>query len=376
MKVGFCGRWDPGDKNAWSGIYYSTFREIRKYYEVEAFHYTWPPYIREWLILHKQVQKLSKRKVAVEFLKGYAKHFSRQLDKDLLKRKVDLLYVPAAPQLIAYCTTNIPVIFMTDATFLRIQGYYDSFQNLAPYNIRQGVEMDKRAFEKSAHSMLASEWAKDSAVKDYGIPPSKLTVAPFGANLDRVPLPNELKNGRNDTCKLLFIGVEWERKGGQIALDTFYVLQKSGVPVELMIIGCMPPNPLNDKNITVIPFLNRNIPEEATRLFTIFQNSDFLLLPTRAECAGIVFSEASAFGIPSVTTDTGGVKTYVENGVNGYTLPLTAGASDYATLIKKIYMDEKNYSQLCFTSRQRFAEQLNWETWGKTFCRIADALIN
>lgn len=32
-----------------------------------------------------------------------------------------------------------------------------------------------------------------------------------------------------------------------------------------------------------------------------------LLLPTRAECAGIVFNEASAYGVPILLTDTGGV---------------------------------------------------------------------
>lgn len=45
---------------------------------------------------------------------------------------------------------------------------------------------------------------------------------------------------------------------------------------------------------------------------------NFLLLPTIAECAGIVFAEASGYGIPSITYDTGGVGTYVIDGINGF----------------------------------------------------------
>lgn len=377
MKVGFAGRWDPLDKNSWSGIYNRTYQAIRQNGTgIEVFQYKWPWYLREWLILHKQVQKLKNKKVAVEFLQGYATWFSRQLEKDLLKTKLDILYVPAAPQLIAYCKTNVPIIFMTDATFKQIQGYYDSFDNLAAYNIRQGVLLDKYAFENAAHCMLASSWAKQSAINDYHIPENKITVVPFGANLETYPRPEELKQGPNKICRLLFLGVEWERKGGQIALDTFYSLQKRGIPVQLTIIGCLPPVPVTNKDISVIPYINRNKKKEAGQLQWIIRNSDFLLVPTRAECAGIVFCEASAYGVPSITTDTGGVTTNVTNGVNGYALPFTATAGDYADKIEQLFLDKERYQALSLSSRKKFEEELNWENWGIKFHNIAAQILN
>ncbi|MBK6633147.1 MAG: hypothetical protein IPG38_01460 [Chitinophagaceae bacterium] len=95
-----------------------------------------------------------------------------------------------------------------------------------------------------------------------------------------------MKKEKNKICRLLFLGVEWERKGGQIALDTFYALQNNGMQVQLKIIGCQPPLHIKDKNVTVIPFLNKNIKEEAQQLYNILLQTDFLLLPTRAmqEC--------------------------------------------------------------------------------------------
>lgn len=376
MKVGFAGRWSALDKTAWSGSYFNSYNAIKKYYDTEIFYYKWPWHVRERLILHKQFQKLTHKKAAVEFLTGYAKYFSKQLEKELLKRKVDLLFVPSAPQLIAYCKTNIPIIYLTDASFFQLQGYYPLFKDIASYNIAQGIAMDKLAFGKAANCMLTSDWAKRSAIADYHIPENKITVVPFGANLDVIPSVQELKKEKNKICQLLFLGVEWERKGGQIALDTFYTLQKRGLPVQLTIIGCVPPVAITDTNITIIPFINKNNAAEASRLYSIFLNSDLLLLPTRAECAGIVFCEASAFGVPSITTNTGGVGTYVEDGINGFALPFSAGADAYADTITRLFADDENYRQLCISSRKKYETELNWDSWGKKFNSIAEKILN
>jgi glycosyltransferase involved in cell wall biosynthesis len=367
MKIGFAGRWSPLDKTAWSGTYFYAHQAIKKNFDVQIFTYKWPWYVREQLIFQKQIQKLRTRKIAVEFLKGYALWFSKQLEKDLLKIKPDVLFVPGAPQLIAYCKTSVPIIHMADATFQQLQGYYDSFSNLAPYNIKQGIELDQKAFENAAHCLMASDWAKQSAINEYHIPENKITVQPLGANLDNIPAVTELKTEKNRICQLLFLGVDWNRKGGQIALDTFYALKKKGMQVQLKIIGCKPTVSVIDKNITVIPFINKNIKEEADWLYHILLQTDFLLLPTRAECAGVVFCEASAFGVPSITTDTGGVRNYVQDEINGFALPTSAGPHAYAEKILDLYNNHDTYRRLCISSRQKFETTLNWDTWAKSF---------
>lgn len=376
MKIGFAGRWSPSDKNAWSGTYFNSYQAIRKHHDVQCYHYQWPWLLRERLIFQKQIQKLYHRKLAVEFLRDYARWFSKQLERELRQTRPDLLFVPGAPQLVAYCKTSVPLIYMADATFQQLQGYYDSFSNLAPYNIRQGIVLDQCAFNNAAHCMLASDWAKQSAIQDYHIPENRITVQPLGANLDTIPPVSSLKKEKGKVCQLLFIGVEWERKGGQIALDTFYALKNEGMDVQLTIIGCRPPLSLTDKGIRVIPFINKENETEAAIFNDILRQADFLILPTRAECAGLVFCEASAFGLPSITTVTGGISTYVQDGINGFTLPLTAGAAVYAVMIRELYADTDSYLQLRASSRNRFETTLNWDVWANSFNRIAENILN
>lgn len=376
MKVGFVSRLDPMDKKTWSGTTFYSYQQIKQYHEVEIFQYKLPKYLQEWLTTQKSFNKiLFKKNTSVEFLRSYAKHFSKQLEKDLKKRPVDVLFVSASSQLIAYLKTDIPIIYMTDATFQQLQGYYTSFGNLADYNICQGIVLDKKAFQIAAHCMLASEWNKQSAIHEYGIDGSKISVIPVGANLDHIPSVEDISFNADHKCRLLFLGVEWDRKGGDIALGTFRILQEKGIDVHLHIIGCMPPVDLSkEKNIIVIPFLDKNKTTDFQQLHAIFLQTDFLLLPTRAECAGVVFCEASAYAIPSITTNTGGVSTYVSNGINGYTLSLEATGADYANKIIELIADSNTLEGLKRSSRKHYDDQLNWSNWGKAFNSIAKSL--
>ena len=128
-------------------------------------------------------------------------------------------------------------------------------------------------------------------------------------------------------------------------------------------------------NITIIPFLDKNNPDEFQKLHAIFLQTDFLLLPTLAECAGVVFSEASAYAIPSITTDTGGVTTYVRNGINGFTIPLQAGAEAYADKISGLISDKETMTRLKLSARKFYEENLDWGRWGLQFQLIAERLL-
>jgi len=55
--------------------------------------------------------------------------------------------------------------------------------------------------------------------------------------------------------KFLFVGVDWKRKGGDIALETIDLLDKKGYDVHFTACGCTPPN--SHPKMVVIPFLDK-----------------------------------------------------------------------------------------------------------------------
>jgi glycosyltransferase involved in cell wall biosynthesis len=98
------------------------------------------------------------------------------------------------------------------------------------------------------------------------------------------------------------------------------------------------------------------------------------VLPTRAECFSIVLCEASAFGLPAISTDTGGIPELIRSGVNGFVLSLHARGDQYAALIRDIFADSRRYEALRASSRGEFESRLDWDAWGREVRKIFEAV--
>jgi glycosyltransferase involved in cell wall biosynthesis len=218
---------------------------------------------------------------------------------------------------------------------------------------------------KASLLVFSSTWAAQSAIEDYHVDERKIHCFPFGANFEEIP-PKEvaLAKKKSEHCKLLFVGVNWRGKGGEIAFDTLVKLEELGIQAELIVCGCIPPNTFSHKRMRVIPFLDKNDEQQRKELEKLYATSDFLLLPTRYDCTPMVFCEANAFGLPVITAHTGGVPEVVKSGENGFVLPYDAGGDRYAEVIARIYRDDQRYSELVRSSRSAFEERLNWDAWG------------
>ena len=126
-----------------------------------------------------------------------------------------------------------------------------------------------------------------------------------------------------------------------------------------------PPNAtaFNNPDLVIKPFLNMGQEADRKCLHNLFSTADFFILPSRAECAAIAFCDANAFGLPVLTTDVGGISSFVRNGVNGYMLPISASGDDFAKEIKRILDDPACYQRLRQQSRAEYESRLNWDTW-------------
>ncbi len=166
------------------------------------------------------------------------------------------------------------------------------------------------------------------------------------------------------------MGIGWERKGGDIAYETLRALHALGIEAELIICGSTPPPGITREHMTVIPYLDKNDERQAREIEKLYALSDFLLLPTRADCAPNVFKEANAFALPVITTATGGVADIVRDGENGYALPYGARGDAYARVIADLWRDSSRYQQLAQSSRAAYDERLSWDAWAKAVYKI------
>lgn len=170
--------------------------------------------------------------------------------------------------------------------------------------------------------------------------------------------------------------MDWIRKGGDIAVDACRYLNQIGIRTTLHIVGIQN----LDDSIATLPFvrnygfLNKNNPDSYKTLVSIIQKSHCLLLPTHAECAGIVFCECSANGLPIFTYDTGGISNYVLNGVNGYRLPVKATGVDFGQKICDC-LESGELSEMSTQAVRLYKEKLNWTKWGTKMEQIISTLL-
>jgi glycosyltransferase involved in cell wall biosynthesis len=175
-----------------------------------------------------------------------------------------------------------------------------------------------------------------------------------------------LQHTLDGRLELLWVGIDWVRKGGGIVVDCLHDLRRSGIDAHLTVCGCVPPFGQSDPHITVIPFLDKRDPAQQQTLSGLFLRAHFFVFPTRAEAFGIVVAEASAHGVPSLAADTGGVSGVLSDGENGFLLPFNASGADYASRMRVCIADRATYANLVRSSRDAFEDRLNWDAWGKS----------
>lgn len=116
-------------------------------------------------------------------------------------------------------------------------------------------------------------------------------------------------------------------------------------------------------------------PNDLKLLYDILYRSHFLILPTEFEAFGIVFCEASAYGMPSIAANVGGVSQPIRESKNGFLLSPNATAEEYAEKIKLAFSDKETYLKLRRSSRNEYEKRLNWRIWGKKMDKILDKTI-
>ncbi|MDR2885507.1 MAG: glycosyltransferase family 4 protein [Rikenellaceae bacterium] len=217
--------------------------------------------------------------------------------------------------------------------------------------------------------IYSSEWAAGSAVEDFGTDPTKVKVVPFGANIESKRTEADIEafiqtRLASPTCNLLFVGVDWKRKGGAKAVAVATRLHEMGVPVRLDIVGIREPLDLPGFAVNH-GFISKDTAAGCKKIDSLFAQAHFFILPTQAECFGVVFSEASSFGLPSLATDTGGVGGAVRDGINGMKFTSDANPQQWADYIAKLWQDKAAYEKLALSSFHEYETRLNWDVAGK-----------
>ncbi|NUQ82139.1 MAG: glycosyltransferase family 4 protein [Bacteroidetes bacterium] len=378
MKIAYTTIHDALDISHWSGLDCSIARMLESQEAdldfIGNLHFSLNLLIRLKLRYYRHLSSLHFDLDREPFVaRQYAHHILNRLKPD-----TDLVFSPGSIP-VALLETHLPKVIYTDATFASLINFYSSFSDLSSETIRHGHQLEKISLETASLIIYSSQWAADSAIHTYGISPEKIQVVPFGSNLPgnrTLSDVSDLVQRRNtDRLDLLFIGVEWERKGGDQAVEITNRLNASGIRTILHTVGSERiPCTINPDTIINHGYISKCTCAGLSELEQLFRTCHFLLLPTLADCTPVVYSEANSFGLPCISTKVGGIPTIIRNDINGHLFSLPEEMTCLCDYIAAVFSDKAEYRSLCLSSFGEYQNRLNWSVSGKRIMKILGEL--
>lgn len=370
LTVGYFCSSNPLDKKAWSGTHFGIYQSLL-HQGIEVVNLS-PVQVSSsyafFLRNYHRIHKLFSKKLLNEEHTFLLAFFSKLYFNKVVKQhpNIDAIIAPAGTTQIALLTTRLPIIYFNDTTVEQIKDYYNFISKSSKWSIKESNLVQSLALKNARKVVFCSNWAADFAKEFYKVPSDKVEVVRLGANIQ---LPETVaERDYKGHLNFLFLGVNWERKGGAIVFQTIQKLHDAGYSVKLIVCGCEPP--IASDLIEYKGFLNKNNERDALVLKQLLATSHFLFVPTRAECYGIVFAEASAYGLLSITTATGGVPSIIEEGTNGFMLPIEAQSQDYYELLVEILKNPTQLQAMNLLSRKHYNQHLSWTNFGSTIASL------
>jgi len=375
MKIAYVTTYDAMNIRSWSGIPYYMAQSLKNQFVSLEYISS----LREkYSLLFKAKQHFYSRVLNKRYLRNreplILKNYALQVSRQLSQVSPDIVFSPGTIP-IAYLECDQPIVFWVDATFAGMIDFYPGFSNLCKETVRNGNAMEQSALDRCTLAIYSSNWAAQTAIQNYQVDQSKVKVVPFGANIkcDRTldDIKDIVESRPSNKCKLLFLGVDWARKGGDIALKVARQLNETGFNTELIIAGCQPvieePMP---GYVRTVGFISKATEEGRSLIETLLAESHFLILPSRAEAYGVVFSEANSFGVPCISTNVGGISTAIRDDLNGSLFSKDATIEEYCTYISNLFSNYALYKQLAVSSFNEFSSRLNWSVAGQTVKKL------
>jgi glycosyltransferase involved in cell wall biosynthesis len=275
--------------------------------------------VRSGLYARKRLNGLSKKEHTDNLFNNWSVRsslYARKKLKELSKKeRIDGLFmhthVVARNSL--HFLKKYPSIVSLDATPVQIDllGLYDGHKIDNNFVEWLKKKMTQRVFNSASNLVAWSERTKKSLVDDYSVDKNKVTVIPPGVNMEKFDFAKP-KNKSKKEINLLFVGAEFERKGGSFLLESFRQLRKeckASLNLHLITKSKLE----KEEGVFVYPDISIN----DSRLFQLYGKADIFVLPALGDCMPVALMEASAAGLPIVSTDIAAIPEIVEEGKSG-----------------------------------------------------------
>jgi len=269
--------------------------------------------------------------------------------------------------LVLYCDSNIEL-----ARAGRGTGYSEAAV-LSDEEIEDVRAREAKVYERAEVIFTMSERLRESFISDFGISPERLVTVHCGPNLDELPPPRTAAPDGPPT--ILFIGRDFERKGGSMLLHAFRVVRDRVPDARLVVVGGRPGGSIAVPNgVEFRGFLSRDTASGRTGMERAYREASVFCVPSRFEPFGTSYVEAMLHGIPCVGPHIWAIPEIIVDGVTGYTVPPT-DAEALADALVSLLANPPEAQRMGDAARVRAVETFSWEQIAEKMTAAMDRVL-
>ena len=364
---------DPFDRNGWSGGSRFFFEELQRQQRLQrAFGVEVPAWKRYFYMARNfHPRRLVWREHYYMDL-GYRRALTREIAKNLTPEDYQhhLLHVGAIYDVPALAAGKTRCFSYHDGNLAALTGSPYAPKGLSGKRIDRAMAFEKKVVHGCTMIFTMSEYLRQSFIKDFDMPPERVLAVGGGINFDVIPEP--FPDKRHDTREILFIGIDFPRKGGKQLLEAFRGVVERYPDATLHIVGPkeLQIDPADARGVVYHGFLSKFNPEHQAKLTDLFRRSSLFVMPSLYEPFGIAPLEAMVYEIPGIVTNAWALKELVTPGVTG-DLVECGSAEDLREKMIKLLADPDALRRMGRAGREMV---LNYYTWDKVVQRLTAAV--
>ena len=248
---------------------------------------------------------------------------------------------------------NIPHFVYTDHTTRTNLLYPDINPRQYMRSSRFIHKSETKTYKEATMIFTFGNLVAQSLISQYQIPKEKIVTVYSGSN---IPGNYNTKSNKVFSKNILFVGVEWERKGGSILLKVFENVLKTHPDASLTIVGCSPKN-IKIPNCKIIG----RVPVSSVANY--YKDASIFCLPTMREPFGVVFVEAMSYKLPVIANNIGCLPDIIKNGYNGYLVD--NNIEDYSKTICDLLENPAKCQQMGENGFNYAKSKFTWKTVGQ-----------
>lgn len=254
---------------------------------------------------------------------------------------------------------GVPHVIYTDHTHLT-NLYYPGFDRRKLFH-RRWLEEERNWYHRADLVLTMSDHVRRSLHEHYAVSPERTGCILAGSNTVVGPQADQPRPW--DAQRILFLGVDWKRKGGPQLLEAFQQVRRQFPKAKLIIVGCCPA--VADDGVEVVGRVP--LAEVGKHL----AGTSIFCLPTLAEPFGIAFLEAAEYGLPAVGTDLGAVPQMIIDGQTGR-LVAPGAVSPLVAALGELLADPGKAQQWGEAGRRHVRAEFTWAAVGHRLRREVD----